>query len=526
MTVNWEKIGDILWSAAVMTVKAAGVLIFFVLTVYSMRYTQYMPNGDKERMLDVKDSVVSNGLVLLVLLALTAGLWLLEKRLGEAVKRRVCLILLVLAMVWMGACCAWWIGSGDRTPYGDPAFIYGFASYFIEGQMELFVEGGYIDMYPQQLNLIVLVELLFRLVGTYNYQAYQIICGVMAPFVVLAGYKVAEGIRDSFLVKVLYCILISCCMPMVFYTTWVYGEIPYLLFSLVGIWMLLVYHRKKQMRYLIFMTISMTLAVMVRSNTLILLIAMLLVMVVYGIRNLDRRILFGGVLLLLVPWLVTAGVRKSYEIRSGYTLNQGLPTSSWIAMGLQDNYLGYGWYNHYGPEIYGEAEWIKSRAHLMSMKEINSRLKVFADDPNYTWAFFRGKVLSQWNAPLYQSMYFNTGYTEGEGPAKSEFLFSLCYGENYYRCLTFCDRLQFIIYTGTLFYFLLAVRRKYNLLNHALAAAIIGGFLFSILWEAKSRYIFPYYVTMFPLACVGYYQLMAAAEKLIRNMRHRDGGSS
>ena len=67
-----------------------------------------------------------------------------------------------------------------------------------------------------------------------------------------------------------------------------------------------------------------------------------------------------------------------------------------------------------------------------------------------------------------------------------------------------CDRWQMIVYAGMLCYFLLAVRKDSNILQHTLAVTMIGGFLFSIIYEAKARYIFPYYVFMFPYAAMGF----------------------
>ena len=40
-----------------------------------------------------------------------------------------------------------------------------------------------------------------------------------------------------------------------------------------------------------------------------------------------------------------------------------------------------------------------------------------------------------------------------------------------------------------------------------LLIAIIGGFMFSVLWEAKSRYVLPYMIFSLPLAAGGVYWL-------------------
>ncbi len=68
--------------------------------------------------------------------------------------------------------------------------------------------------------------------------------------------------------------------------------------------------------------------------------------------------------------------------------------------------------------------------------------------------------------------------------------------------------MQFLIYLGMLLYYLLAIRKETQPLEHLLAVVIIGGFFFSILWEAKARYVFPYYVMMYPLYTIGYFKLV------------------
>lgn len=59
-----------------------------------------------------------------------------------------------------------------------------------------------------------------------------------------------------------------------------------------------------------------------------------------------------------------------------------------------------------------------------------------------------------------------------------------------------------------LFWYLLAGRQDKGILRQLLALAVIGGFCFSLLWEAKTRYILPYYLFMFPCAAVGYEELL------------------
>lgn len=508
MKLTYEKAGSFLEQAANVVVKVFGCGIFFFLIWYNMRYTQHTLIGKDEKMINEPDSVLLNLLAAATVVLAVWGLSVLEQKLSEKVKRRIVLAAVAAAMIWIGCLACWWIVGADRVPWEDQAYIYGGASYVIDGQYVFFQKGGYFEMHPYQLGLVWLMELLFRLAGTYNYQIYEVLCGFMAPLIVYFGYKVTEELLRSFSAGILYCILISCCLPLVFYTSWVYGEIPYILAALVSLWFLLKYLREHKIRYLVGMVAGATIAVMVRTSAMVLLAAICLVIGVHAIRHKDMKILIGGLLVVLVPNLTMVGIREMYEVRTGYELGSGQPKLGWISMGLQESNWGYGWYSYYPTLIYEEAGQDPKAAEKIALEDIRERMDVFRSDPDYAWTFFREKLLSQWNDPLYQSIQFNTQFSEYMGPKEGSLLWKVCYTDYFTKTLAFCDRLQFVVYLGALLYFLLAVRRKSNVLEHALAVSVIGCFLLSVIWEAKARYIFTCYVTLFPLAAAGYRHLI------------------
>jgi hypothetical protein len=48
---------------------------------------------------------------------------------------------------------------------------------------------------------------------------------------------------------------------------------------------------------------------------------------------------------------------------------------------------------------------------------------------------------------------------------------------------------------------------------------IVGGFLFSIIWEAQSRYVFPYYVFLILFVPMGLYETGRAISRLPKHRR-------
>ena len=80
------------------------------------------------------------------------------------------------------------------------------------------------------------------------------------------------------------------------------------------------------------------------------------------------------------------------------------------------------------------------------------------------------------------------------------------------------------LYLGVILYCGAGLLKKTDILQCMLLVGVIGGFLFSILWEAKSRYVLPYIVLLIPYMGLG----ISAAQTLFVNLtgyvRKRAGG--
>ncbi len=523
MEKTQDKLAEKTWRqklsmAANYVVKAVGAVIFVFLAWYGLRYTNVVMPGGREIPLELRDSLWKNLLAVMFACALMAVLLVWEKRLSQKVQGVICGISVVLTMLWIGAVGLWWISAAVRVPTGDCAFVYGGASYFLEGEYG-FLEGtrGYCAMYPHQLGLIALTELLFLVIGTYNFYGFQVMCVLFSMGIVLAGYLVLREYAKGISVTVIYCVMMGSCLPLAFYTGWVYGDLPSIFFALMAVWMLLCYGRCKKTGWLVGMVLMVTMAMLNRKNTMIFVVALCLVVLVYVLKRFDKKLFLATLLCVLIPWLAYTGIYKMYELRSGVESYPGLPVVTWIEMGLHEVEGVCGWYDNSPKELYYSTGDNVELTKELAMENIKERLQEFVAQPSYGVDFFKRKILSQWNTPLYQSVFFATMYSaENIPPAES--LVSKVEKEYFSGVLAFCDRLQFVVYFGFLLYFLLGIKRESNILFQLLAVTVIGGFLFSILWEAKARYILPYYMMMFPCAVVGYGELSVLLGGAVRKI--------
>ena len=65
-----------------------------------------------------------------------------------------------------------------------------------------------------------------------------------------------------------------------------------------------------------------------------------------------------------------------------------------------------------------------------------------------------------------------------------------------------------------------AGKTEFAVMNYFYIIYFIGGFLFSLLWEAKPRYVFPYFYICLPLAAVSLYRITTFLTTWISRLLH------
>lgn len=508
---------------AMWIVKIFGGGIMLFLLFYAMSYTHYMIPLSYEKAEVMKDNFLLNLVYLLLFIAFLFMLNICENRMGQKTKKILSTLLIVLATLWIIVVGFWWITSVDRKPESDPLYVSSGAYYFTQDlYFSLNPEGGYFAMYSHQLPLAALMELLFHILGSFRYSVYQALNVLFTGGITVFGYLMVREKSKKLCCSVGYVFTVVNCFPLVLYSSWVYGEIPCLFSTFFAGWTLYKYIKHKKGLWLLGTVFGLTMATATRQNAIIIIIAFCLLGIVYVLHKMDMKILVAIFASIICPILVYMGVFHMYEIRSGYDHVQGIPASAHIEMGLSESVLGYGAYDNSSVELFSEVEFDSKKTDAIERERIVEDIEQFIANPQYARVFFREKILSQWNNPLFQSMFFTTYYTEKNMPEQGTFVYKIS-NDYYFGILQYSNVIQMIIYFGVFLYFVLAIDKENNVLQHLFAVALIGGFLFSIIWEAKARYMFPYYVMMLPMANIGYITLITKVEKIRSNMIANQG---
>lgn len=511
-----EKLGDkVLLSIA--------FAIFWGLTYYSLRYTEIL-KPDTEIPMTIPDNVLIN---LLIFVGITALFFLLRTILlrkcnfnsNKLCQRFIGVITILIGMISVG-----WVAICHVVPRADGASLCLVAQLMMEGADFGFMNPpGYMSYNPHQFSLLSVIHLLFSIFGINNYQAFQYMNALCMPLLFYSGYKLIQLICAKWEPVLYYTALFISCLPLFFYVPYVYGEITSTTFTLVLMWQVVRYCKTGKKTCFLWGTLAIVFACIMRMNSLIVLVAAGIVLLLHALRNAKWQAAAWLAGMTIAVFATDTGIQAYYENISDKEILDGIPYISYVLMGLEDKEQGPGWFNgtnytqlmahNYDTEL-------TAADNAIAVKE---RLKVFWNDKAYGIDFFRRKILSQWNSPAYHSLY-ETGSFDCEKEELPEVVRKVYY-DNEPTVSAFMNRYQFVLYlcTAVMASFALFHRKKTaseesTLENHILIIAIVGGFLFSALWEAMSRYVISYVVYMIPLAAIGMWQLQQGVNALLNRL--------
>lgn len=279
--------------------------------------------------------------------------------------------------------------------------------------------------------------------------------------------------------------------------------------SLFALWMLLEYSADPFWLKLLAAGMGLAAAVAIRKNTLIFVIACILVWSVAGASR--RRICYLGVLLVLAA-AAAAGIilpRKFYEYRAKNTMGGGVPAIAYIAMGTQwEEGRSPGGWNGYHSDLFMECSFDEELTSRISKEAVKDSLRYMVEHPAYMAEFYYYKLIEQWEREDFWCLSETVDFYGERTPAAWE----IYEGEAKGKFLAVMSVHQSLIYLGACCFCVSGVvywrRRKAGeksadegeIERLVLLVTFIGGFLFSVIWEAGARYVMPYFVMLMPYA--------------------------
>ena len=350
--------------------------------------------------------------------------------------------------------------------------------------------GGYLNVYPSQSGIVVLLYLLSFIIGDNNYIALQILNAVILVFIhktVADIWKIHGGSNTSCLFLLMASVLF---MPLGLYTTFIYGTLAGLLFSLLSFKHFMIYSGNDSGKDIVLFIFFSSLAIMVKPNYLIFSVGLLSFVLLRWLKTGNICAILFCFIGIILPSIITP---MSVLMITNEFPKKGASKYGWVAMGLQKNDLLYdGWFNNYNEKKFIECDYNPERHEIASKTEIMIWLN------NTDWKekaeFLSRKNRSQWNNPTFQGIWVNQVMKGHRIP--------LIDSENRNKWLIqFLNYYQFFILFGSILY-LFSENKEDDFLLFFIV--FIGGFLFHTFWEAKCQYTMPYFYLLIPVSIKGW----------------------
>lgn len=369
---------------------------------------------------------------------------------------------------------------------------------------------GYLISHQNQIGMVNLLRIFYFLFGDRNYLSFQVFNLVLAAIgICWCGAEICRKLSENEqAVPVYECLVLICC-PLLIYIPYLYNDLISTSLVMISFWLFL----KGGMKQAIFSDLFLAFAVILRSNAMIPAIGMILAILLNknqkGSEKLPQVLLLIGVL-----WLGSFFSRLPY--RAYLQGIPSIPALAYVAMGMQGRSGGF---NGFNAEIYWKSGGDLQKMNQLCSEAINRSIQNWKADPVSFRTFIDFKFQTQWNSPMYECLEMVLYSSEGS----SLLVTSLKTGLLRRLMQSFMKGFQFS-------YYVCMVIGTVNLKNReekcsGIVYTIFGSFLFSMLWEAKARYILPSLIYGLPVATMALSSFLILLQEKISllktNHQHR-----
>ncbi len=368
---------------------------------------------------------------------------------------------------------------------------------------------AYFSNFPNQLGMLTYE----RILNAYSSNIrFFFMCNLlMTGGIHFFQWKISEIIfPDRKGAQVLTILLSFAFLPVLFLVLWVYSDIPGLFFMTGALFCGVKAMVSNEKKYWFPMIISAVISCLLRQNQLIPWIAFTISAVFFLVRGNRKRELLPLLCVFPLLWISGNIQLNAYRNTTGMPPENGIPSGLWIAMGLQDESekgINPGWYSDLNWTTHIHERCDPDGGAREAEKMIADSLEKFRNDPRSAAAFFLNKIKTTWCDPTFQSLWYSPLHIEG-GVMENPLLCSLR-GENggilYKGTVIALNVLMVLLFAfGCFGCFILCFRmgcEREILLFPVLT--FCGVFLFHLIWETKSRYVFSAVYQLIPVASLG-----------------------
>lgn len=505
--------GPVGWCVAVLAAVPLALLCFMAL--------RHSAAFDHEAFQETMTVVPVDTVQILVTALVLGGVAAVLGRFAARGKRGEALLTVIASAAVVVLGCVWSLSVHGR-PVDDQQKVWDMAVALANGTTEG-IDFDYLIMFPYQSGMALFLEPLARLFGPDPYPAFGIFNALCAGACVWGLCAVTGQIWPEKGAKAICAVLCLAFLPLPFMSGFLYGTLAAAAMGIWGMYGVLRLCRGGGERWWL-LTLLLPVAVVCYNGAMLFAAAAFCLLTAEGLlgggkRGLLTRLLPAAVLLFVclnaASW---AGVLFTW--RTGIQLGEGIPKSAWGVMGLtaENTNSGPGGYNSYTKLLFWENGADAQATHAAAMEDLRDYLASWKETPHANFGFLHEKIQTEWLDPWFDSL---TGsYHPDVDAAPRGFAALFCGGSLLAPAERFLRGVLALVYgaacAGTL---AMAVQRKGTVWAQGMAVCFLGSFLFQIVWENHSRYCFPYFLCLLPVAAAG----LAQGSELLRWILSRAG---
>ena len=424
----------------------------------------------------------------------------------------------------IGLTIAWILGMMlfayhvDIRQMADFEVVCGAAQRFAAGSYSVLVE-DYFHAYSYQLGTCLILEIVCRLLPGVPLELFMRVANaVMSGVTVLMMVQMSSAFSKDDHVKDVSSVLYLLNLAVPLYCVYVYGTIPMMFLGVCAFLCFVYYVRKRKLVFGLGWSLLIAVAYMIKPNAAVALIALVICAAVDVLVSRDRKMILFALLAVVLSMGLAKGAVMQYELRSGIKLRENVSMISRLTMGFQENEMGAGWYNSYTEQFF-PAEVTPEMERETAWADFKVRASELAGDPGMAVWFLGRKAASQWLEPTYSTLHY--GY-------RHSFFWPDFVQAPWVQAIYDQDGSMRLALEGIMkawqqaMYMLAAVglwcgwKKRKDAAWLILPLTVLGGFLYHMVFEAKSQYIYVYMIDLVPLAAMGLCEMESIIRKIAR----------
>ena len=362
--------------------------------------------------------------------------------------------------------------------------------------------GGYLYYNPHQLGFVTLERIL--ILFSENPRFFFLLNFLIVIYTNKMIYNVVRLLTNNNKIACNYSILLTFLFfPQLFFILFIYGILISALLIISALYYFILFIKRNKIQHLAYHIILMSLAVILKQNNLIAMIAFDILFLLKWLESKQKIFIFVPLFYIFFNFILSVSITQFNTI--GLThISKGMPMSSYLVMGIRDeNHVGRlgGWWDAYNIDVYTINKYNKTKLQQTIRNDLIKRLKELKANPIYSHKFFAQKVISMWEDPMFQSIWSGPMHKTNSKNYPNTIINDLGTSGPFYHVLDkFINIILFIIYFGA-FAALFAKKHK-SIFLLFFYLYFVGGFIFHLFWEAKSQYAFIYVLMLIPVVSI------------------------